>query len=57
MQLQPGDTVAATTDTVFNWKFRNDGGTLTLIRPQSPLAFGAGDKDIRVRVTPADGEA
>ena len=57
LKLQPGDTVAPTTNTIFNWNFRNDNGTLTVIRPQSATAFGTGNKDIAVKVTPAEGEA
>ena len=56
LQLQPGDTVAPRANTIFNWNFRNDDGTLTLIRPQSSTAFSTGDKDIPVRVTTAAGE-
>lgn len=56
LQLQPGDTVAPRANTIFNWKFRNDDGTLTLIRPQSSTAFSTGEKDIPVRVTTAAGE-
>ena len=56
VQLQPGDTVAPRANTIFNWNFRNDDGTLTLIRPKSTAAFGAGEKDIPVRVTTAAGE-
>lgn len=57
LELQPGDQVAATTNTIFNWKFRNDDGVLTLIRPQSATAFRTGAQDIPVRVTPANGPA
>ena len=56
LQLQPGDTVAPRANTIFNWNFRNDDGTLTLIRPKSAAAFGTGKKDIPVRVTTAAGE-
>ena len=56
LQLQPGDTVAPRANTIFNWNFRNDDGTLTLIRPKSAAAFGAGEKDIPVRVTTTAGE-
>ena len=56
LQLQPGDTVAPRTNTIFNWGFNNNDGTLTLIRPKSTAAFGAGKKDIPVRVTTAAGE-
>ncbi|OHR19000.1 hypothetical protein [Corynebacterium sp. HMSC034A01] len=56
LTLQPGDVVAPTTNTIFNWKFRNDDGVLTLIRPQSPTGFKSGNVDIPVRVTPANGE-
>ncbi|MGV0372779.1 hypothetical protein ACUY2A_05230 [Corynebacterium pilbarense] len=56
VQLQPGDTVAPRAKTIFNWNFRNDDGTLTLIRPKSTAAFGAGEKDIPVRVSTAAGE-
>ena len=55
LKLQPGDTVAPTTNTIFNWNFRNDNGTLTVIRPQSATAFGTGNKDIAVKVTTAEG--
>ncbi|MDK8878564.1 hypothetical protein [Corynebacterium sp. MSK008] len=57
LQLQPGDIVAPRANTIFNWKFRNDNGTLTLIRPQSATAFRTGAQDIPVRVTPANGPA
>ena len=56
LQLQPGDTVAPRANTIFNWGFNNTDGTLTLIRPKSTAAFGAGKKDIPVRVTTAAGE-
>ena len=56
LQLQPDDTVAPRTNTIFNWGFNNNDGTLTLIRPKSTAAFGAGKKDIPVRVTTAAGE-
>ena len=56
LQLQPGDTVAPRASTIFNWGFNNNDGTLTLIRPKSTAAFGAGKKDIPVRVTTAAGE-
>ncbi|WP_293829653.1 hypothetical protein [uncultured Corynebacterium sp.] len=56
LQLQPGDTVAPRANTIFNWGFNNNDGTLTLIRPKSTAAFGTGEKDIPVRVTTAAGE-
>ena len=56
LQLQPGDTVAPRANTIFNWGFNNNDGTLTLIRPKSTAAFSAGEKDIPVRVTTAAGE-
>lgn len=56
LQLQPGDTVAPRANTIFNWGFNNNDGTLTLIRPKSTVAFGTGEKDIPVRVTTAAGE-
>ena len=56
LQLQPGDTVAPRANTIFNWNFRNNNGTLTLIRPKSTAAFSTGKKDIPVRVTTAAGE-
>ena len=55
LRLQPGDGVSPTTNTIFNWTFRNDNGTLTVIRPQSATAFRSGDVDIPVKVTTADG--
>lgn len=55
LTLQAGDQVKANANTIFNWRFRNDNGTLVLIRPQSPAAFKTGDVDIPVRVTPASG--
>lgn len=57
LQLDPGTKVEATTKTIFNWGFRNDGGTLVLIRPQSATAFKSDDQDIKVKVTPATGAA
>ncbi|WP_066528565.1 hypothetical protein [Corynebacterium bouchesdurhonense] len=57
LQLDPGTKVAPTTNTIFNWKFRNDNGTLMLIRPQSSTAFRTGDVDIRVKVTPQGGQS
>lgn len=57
LELDPGTTVAATTNTIFNWRFRNDGGTLVLIRPKSAAAFKRGEVNIPVRVTPAGGTA
>ena len=56
LQLQPGDTVAPRTNTIFNWGFNNNDGTLTLIRPKSQTAFRTGAQDIPVRVTTAAGE-
>ena len=57
LTLEPGTTVESTTKTIFNWNFRNDGGQLVLIRPQSSTAYKTGDVDIRVKVTPANGSA
>ncbi|MEH0147816.1 hypothetical protein V6D40_09120 [Corynebacterium sp. Q4381] len=57
LTLEPGTKVEPTTNTIFNWNFRNDGGQLVLIRPQSQAAFKTGDVDIRVKVTPANGNA
>ena len=57
LRLQPGDGVSATTNTIFNWRFRNDDGTLTVIRPQSPAAFKSGEVDIPVRVTTPQGDS
>lgn len=53
--LEPGDTVAATTNTIFNWRFRTSGCSLILIRPESATAFRSGNRDIPIRVTKADG--
>ena len=55
LQLQPGDVVEPVTNTVFNWNFRNDDGTLTVIRPSSSTAFKSGEVDIPVKFTPAGG--
>ena len=55
--LEPGTTVAPTTNTIFNWKFRNDSGQLVLIRPQSSTSFRTGNVDIPVKVTPQGGKA
>lgn len=52
LTLDPGDKVEATTNTAFNWTFRNDDGTLVLIRPSSAAAFKTGDVDIAVNYTP-----
>ena len=57
LELQPGDSVAATTNTIFNWRFRNDDGALTVIRPQSAAAFRTGGVDIPVRVTTPQGDS
>lgn len=57
LSLDPGTTVAATTNTIFNWRFRNDGGTLVLIRPQTAVAFKTGNLDIPVKITPAGEKA
>ena len=57
LELQPGDSVAATTNTIFNWRFRNDDGALTVIRPQSAAAFRTGEVDIPVRVTTPQGDS
>ena len=57
LALEPGDIVQPTTNTIFNWTFRNDNGTLYLIRPRSSTAFKTGNVDIPVRVTPANGAA
>lgn len=55
LELEPGTTVAQTTNTIWSWQFRNEDGKLIIGRPRS--GFGAGDKDIRVKVTPATGSA
>lgn len=55
LELQPGDTLAPTTNTIFNWNFRNDDGVLTVIRPRSSTAFKTGEQDIPVKVTTAEG--
>lgn len=55
LTLEPGDTVAATTNTIFNWRFRTSGCSLILIRPESDTAFRSGNRDIPIRVTKADG--
>ena len=55
LMLEPGDTVAATTNTIFNWRFRTSGCSLILIRPESDTAFRSGNRDIPIRVTKADG--
>nr|VDG63770.1 Uncharacterised protein [Streptococcus thermophilus] len=57
LTLEQGDKVEPTTNTIFNWKFRNENGTLILIRPQSSTAFKTGDVDIPVKVNPAGGKA
>ena len=57
LELQPGDSVSATTNTIFNWRFRNDDGALTVIRPQSAAAFRTGEVDIPVRVTTPQGDS
>ena len=57
LTLEPGDTVAATTNTIFNWTFRNAGCALVITRPQSPLSFKTGAQDIPVKVTKADGSS
>ena len=49
LELEPGTTVAQTTNTIWSWQFRNEDGKLIIGRPRS--GFGAGDKDIRVKVT------
>ena len=53
LTLDAGDKVEPTTNTIFNWNFRNDGGELVLIRPQSGTAFKRDNVDINVKVTPA----
>lgn len=55
LPLAKGDEVAPTTDSIFSWNLRNHEGTLMLIRPQAPTAFRAGNHDIPVKVTRADG--
>ena len=57
LTLEPGDTVAATTNTIFNWTFRNAGCALVITRPQSSLSFKTGAQDIPVKVTKADGSS
>lgn len=56
LTLEPGDSIAPTANTIFNWNFSNDNGVLTVIRPTSTAAFRSGDVDIPVKVTPAEGE-
>lgn len=53
LKLNDGDKVERTTDTIFNYNFRVDNGTLTIIRPQSDTAFRTGEQSIPVKVTPA----
>ncbi|WP_175935793.1 hypothetical protein [Corynebacterium sp. Marseille-P4321] len=55
LTLEPGTKVEPTTNTIFNWRFRNDGGSLVLIRPQSAAAFKTGEVEIPVKVTPQGG--
>ena len=51
--LEAGDKIEPTTKTIFNWTFRNDNGTLYVVRPHSAAAFKTGEVDIPVKVTPA----
>lgn len=57
LKLQPGDKVEATALLASRnkWHFRNDNGTLTVIRPEAPASFGTGEQDIPVKVTTAEG--
>lgn len=55
LTLEPDTTLEPRTKTIFNWGFRNDGGALTLIRPESDAAFKSGKQDIPVKVTEANG--
>lgn len=55
LTLDPGTKLEPTTNTIFNWGFRNDNGQLVLIRPKSAAAFKSGNQDIPVKVTGADG--
>lgn len=59
LTLDDGTTVAPTTDTIFNWHFRNDGGTLIAIPPTSTtVTFKDGQTlTIPIRVTPSGGKA
>lgn len=57
LQLDPADKVEPTTNTIFNWTFRNDGGKLILVRPKSATAFKTGNVDIPVKFTPSGGKA
>ncbi|MCP1388199.1 hypothetical protein M5J20_08375 [Corynebacterium sp. TA-R-1] len=57
LQLAAGDNVEVRGKAIWDWKVRNDGGTLKLIRPQSAPSFKTGNVDIGVRVTPAGGQA
>ena len=56
LTLEPGDSIAPTANTIFNWNFSTDNGVLTVIRPSSTAAFRSGDVDIPVKVTPAEGD-
>ena len=57
LQVDPNYTFAPTANTIFNWNFVNDNGTLKVKRPQSAAAFKKGDVSIPVKITRGDGSS
>ncbi|OFP37139.1 hypothetical protein [Corynebacterium sp. HMSC071B10] len=57
LQVDPNYTFTPTANTIFNWNFVNDNGTLKVKRPQSAAAFKKGDVSIPVKITRGDGSS
>ena len=57
LELDPNYTFAPTANTIFNWGFSNDNGTLVVKRPESAASFKTGDVSIPVNITRGDGSS
>ncbi|OHF40438.1 hypothetical protein [Corynebacterium sp. HMSC074A01] len=57
LEVDPSYTFAPTSNTIFNWDFENEDGTLKVKRPQSATAFKKGDVSIPVKITRGDGSS
>ena len=57
LEVDPNYTFAPTANTIFNWGFSNDNGTLVVKRPESAASFKTGDVSIPVNITRGDGSS
>ena len=57
LEVDPNYTFAPTANTIFNWGFSNDNGTLVVKRPESAASFKTGDVSIPVHITRGDGSS